>query len=74
MLRFCGTVCQYAIERIRNPKMDWTFYAVVFAVLFAIVAILLSLRFILNRRIDRAEERRRKKEEARQIAETNSGL
>ena len=54
--------------------MDWTFYAVVFAVLFGIVAIMLSARFILNRRMDQVEEERRKEEEARQTAETNSGL
>lgn len=54
--------------------MDWEFYGILFLTLFGIVALLLSIRFILGRRIDRYEEQRRVEEEARQISETNSGL
>lgn len=50
------------------------FYVYVFLVLFAIVASLLSVRVILNSRIERFEKKRRMEEEVRQTAETNSGL
>lgn len=54
--------------------MDWTFYGIVFLVLFAIVTLLLSFRYLMNSRIERRERKRRIEEEARQTAETNSGL
>jgi flagellar biosynthesis/type III secretory pathway M-ring protein FliF/YscJ len=54
--------------------MDWMFYIYVFLVLFGIVAVLLSVRILMNRRIEKFEEKRRMEQEARQISETNSGL
>ena len=50
------------------------FYVYVFFVLFAIVATLLSVRVVLNARIERFEKKRRMDEETRHTAETNSGL
>ena len=54
--------------------MDWMFYLIVFIVLFSIVALLLSVQILMNRRIERFENKRRIEEEARRTAETNSGL
>jgi len=54
--------------------MDWMFYIYVFLILFGIVATLLSVRFLMNKRIEKFEKKRRMEEEAKQIAETNSGL
>jgi regulatory protein YycI of two-component signal transduction system YycFG len=54
--------------------MDWQFYITVFFVLFGIVAVLLSVRIFMNKRIERFEKKRQMEEEARQTAETNSGL
>lgn len=54
--------------------MDWMFYLYVFLILFSFVAAILALRFLMNKRIEKHEKKRRMEEEARQIAETNSGL
>lgn len=54
--------------------MDWEFYGILFLILFGIVALLLSIRLVLSRRIDRYEAKRRVEEEARRVSETNSGL
>jgi len=54
--------------------MDWTFYLIVFVVLFCIVAALMSVRFLVNKRLERFEKKRRLEKEAQQISETNSGL
>ena len=54
--------------------MDWMFYVIVFVVLFSIVALLLSVRIIMNRRLERFEKKRRMEKDARHTAETNSGL
>jgi hypothetical protein len=54
--------------------MDWMFYGTVFLVLFGTVAALLTVRILMNKRIERYEKKRRIEEEARQTAETNSGL
>lgn len=54
--------------------MDWTFYLVSLGVLFAVVAVLLSARLLVNRRLEKREEKLRLEREARQISETNSGL
>ena len=54
--------------------MDWMFYGTVFVVLFGIVAALLSIRILMNRRLEKFEKKRRMEKEARQISETNSGL
>jgi regulatory protein YycI of two-component signal transduction system YycFG len=54
--------------------MDWEFYGILFFVLFGIVAILLTVKFLFDKRIEHYEQKRRKEKEARQISETNSGL
>jgi uncharacterized membrane protein YciS (DUF1049 family) len=54
--------------------MDWMFYLIVFLMLFALIAILLTARFFLGKRLERIENKRQVEEEARQIAESNSGL
>jgi len=54
--------------------MDWTFYLVSLGVLFGTIGVLLTVRFFVNRRLDKREEKLRMEKEARQIAETNSGL
>jgi regulatory protein YycI of two-component signal transduction system YycFG len=54
--------------------MDWMFYLTVFLVLFVLIAILLSVRFFLGKRLEKIERKRQMEEEARQIAESNSGL
>ncbi len=55
--------------------MDWTSYLIVFLVLFGLIApILTVVRFVLGKRIEKTEKKRQMEEEARQIAESNSGL
>jgi hypothetical protein len=54
--------------------MDWTFYLVSLGILFGTIAVLLAVRFFVNRRLDRREEKLRMEREAQQTAETNSGL
>ena len=54
--------------------MDWMFYLVIFAALFGFVAVFLTIRHLLERRLERHEKQRRMDAEARQIAESNSGL
>jgi len=54
--------------------MDWTFYLASLGILFGVMAVLLSARYIVNRRFDQREKQRRMEKEARQISETNSGL
>ena len=54
--------------------MDWMFYLIVFAVLFSILAVLLSIRILLGRRLEKIEKKRQLEENARQTAESNSGL
>ena len=54
--------------------MDWMFYLYVAAVLFSVLAVILSIRYFLDRRLERIEEKQRMEEEARQIADSNSGL
>jgi len=54
--------------------MDWMFYVYVFLILFGFVVAVLTLRMVMNRRIERFEEKRRMEKETRQTAETNSGL
>jgi predicted membrane protein len=54
--------------------MDWTFYLIVFLVLFSFLATMLAIRYIVNRRLENIERKQRLEEEAKQVAETNSGL
>jgi len=54
--------------------MDWSFYLTVFAALFGIFVILLTVRFLVGKRLEKLERKRQMEEEARQTAESNSGL
>lgn len=54
--------------------MDWMFYLTLLVVLFSIIAVLGTFRYFMNKRIERIEQRHRAEEEARQTAESNSGL
>ena len=54
--------------------MDWTFYLVSLGILFGTIAVLLTVRFFVNKRLDKREQKLRMEKESRQTAETNSGL
>ena len=54
--------------------MDWNFYLIVFAALFGIYVTLLTVRFLVGKRLEQHEKKRQLEEEARQTAESNSGL
>jgi uncharacterized membrane protein YcjF (UPF0283 family) len=54
--------------------MDWMFYLVVLVVLFSIIAVLGIFRYLMHVRLKRIEKKLKMEEEARQIAESNSGL
>jgi len=54
--------------------MDWMFYLYVAVVSFGVMAVILSIRYFLDRRLEKLEKKRRMEEEARQIADSNSGL
>jgi uncharacterized membrane protein YfcA len=54
--------------------MDWNSYLIVFVALFGIFVILLTVRFLVGKRLEKPERKRQMEEEARQTAESNSGL
>lgn len=54
--------------------MDWTFYLIVFGVLFGLFVLLLTVRVLVGRRLERLEKERQTEEDARQTAKSNSGL
>jgi len=54
--------------------MDWMFYLTIFAVLFAFIAVMLSVRYLLNRRLEKIEKERQREAQAQRTAESNSGL
>ena len=54
--------------------MDWMFYLTLLVILFSIIAVLGTFRYFMNKRIEKIEEKSRIEEEARQTAESNSGL
>jgi hypothetical protein len=54
--------------------MDWMFYLVVFAVVFGFLAVMQTFRYILSKRLEKEEKKRRMEQEARQTSESNSGL
>lgn len=54
--------------------MDWMFYLVIFAVVFGFLAVMQTIRYVLSRRLEKEEKKRRMEEDARQISESNSGL
>jgi Tfp pilus assembly protein PilO len=57
-----------------NAIVDWNFYLIVFAALFGIFVTLLTVRFFVSKRLEKLERKRQIEEEARQTAESNSGL
>jgi uncharacterized membrane protein YcjF (UPF0283 family) len=54
--------------------MDWMFYLTLMVVLFSVIAVIGIFRYLVNRRIERLEQKQQEEKEARQIAESNSGL
>ena len=54
--------------------MDWMFYLMVLGVLFFAISAMLAIRYLFGLRLERLEKKQRMEEEARQIAESNSGL
>ena len=54
--------------------MDWVFYGIVLGVLFFGISAMLAVRYLLGVRLEKLEKKQRMEEEARQIAESNSGL
>jgi hypothetical protein len=54
--------------------MDWMFYLVIFAIVFGFLAVMQAIRYVLSRRLEKEEKKRRMAEDARQISESNSGL
>ena len=54
--------------------MDWMFYIVVFAVVFGVLAVMQTVRYVLSKRLEKEEKKRRMEEEAREMSESNSGL
>jgi len=54
--------------------MDWMFYLLVVLVLFSLFATMLTIRYLLNRRLEKQERKRRAEEGVRQTAESHSGL
>ena len=54
--------------------MDWVFYGIVLGVLFFGISAMLAVRYLLSVRLEKLEKKQRMEEEARQTAESNSGL
>ena len=54
--------------------MDWMFYLMVLGVLFFAISAMLAIRYLFGLRLERLEKMQRMEEEARQTAESNSGL
>ncbi len=54
--------------------MDWMFYLILMFVLFGVIAVIGTVRYVVNRRIEQREQKLRMEKEAEQVAESNSGL
>jgi hypothetical protein len=54
--------------------MDWVFLLILGAVLFVVIAGVLVLRYVWMIRLEAAERREEMEQEARETAESNSGL
>jgi uncharacterized membrane protein YcjF (UPF0283 family) len=54
--------------------MDWMFYLIVSVALFVVFAAILAIRYYLNERLAKLERIEEAEEEARNIAESHSGL
>jgi len=54
--------------------MNWNFYLIVFVVLFGFIAVLMTVRYFVDKRLEKIEKRHQMEEDVRQTAESNSGL
>jgi ethanolamine transporter EutH len=54
--------------------MDWISYLTISAVLLGFFAVVLTVRYFLNRRLTNIEKKRQMEEDARQASMSNSGL
>lgn len=54
--------------------MDWMFYLIVSVTLFVVFAVILATRYYLSQRLAKLERMEEAEKEAREIAESNSGL
>jgi preprotein translocase subunit YajC len=54
--------------------MDWFFYITIFGVLIGFFAVILTVRYFMNRQLAKREKEHQMEEEARQISRSNSGL
>lgn len=54
--------------------MDWMFYFYLLIVLFSTVAAISVFRYLMNKRLEKLERKKQMEKEARQTAESNSGL
>ena len=54
--------------------MDWMFYLILLFVLFGIITVIGTVRYVVDKRIERREKKLQMEKEAQQIAESNSGL
>lgn len=54
--------------------MDWMFYLVAFLVSFALITAILTIRYLVGRRLEKYEKKRQLEEDARDTAQSNSGL
>jgi hypothetical protein len=54
--------------------MDWMFYLMVLGVLFFAISAMLAVRYLFGIRLERLEKQQEMEQEARQTAESNSGL
>jgi len=54
--------------------MDWMFYLIVFLTLFALITTMLTIRYFMGKRLEKLERKRQMEEDAKQTAESNSGL
>ena len=74
MLDIPCTVIDTKASQERAVNMDWMFYVMVLGVLFFAISAMLAIRYLFGLRLERLEKKQRMEEEARQIAESNSGL
>lgn len=54
--------------------MDWIFYLIVLGVLFFAISAMLAIPYLFGLRLEKLEKLEKMEEEARQTAESNSGL
>lgn len=69
-----STIGSYTLILKGTNIMDWMFYLIVFLSLFALISALLTIRYLLSKRLEKIERKRQVEEDARQTAESNSGL